>query len=51
MKMYKAMVALRLLYGSKTWVPTQKSVNKIQSAKMNFLRSVKGCSVLDKIKK
>ena len=50
MKMYKVIVAPRLLYGNKTWMGIRKYLNKIQSSEIKFLRSVKGCSILDKIK-
>ena len=40
-----------LLYGCETWAPTKKQINRIQTAEMKFLRQVKGCTILDKIKK
>ena len=42
MKTYKVMAAPIILYGSETWVPKQKEINKIQSAEMKFLGIVKG---------
>ena len=50
MKFYKVMALPTLLYGSETWVPTQKLNSKIQAAEMKFLRSVKGCTRMDKIR-
>ena len=50
MKIYKTMISPILLYGSETWIQTQKYINKIQTAEMKFLRSIKGCSILGKIK-
>lgn len=38
-----------LLYGAETWVLRQ-DLNKIQSAQIKFLRSVKCCTILDKIR-
>ena len=45
------MAAPTLLYGRKTKVPIRKLINKIESAEINFLRCIKGCIVLDRMKK
>ena len=44
------MAILTLLYGCETWSPMKKLVNRIQTAEMRFLRQLKGCTILDKIK-
>jgi hypothetical protein len=44
------MVAPILMYGSETWVHSQKEMNKIQTAEMLFLRKVKLCTRLDRIR-
>lgn len=49
MKFYKAMAIPMLLYGSETWVINKKDVTRIQS-EMKFLRSVKRCTRMDRIK-
>ena len=32
------------------WAPTKNQINRIQTGEMRFLRQVKGCTILDKIK-
>lgn len=48
LKFYKTMAVSTLMYGSETWVEKASYRNKIQSAEMRFLRSVKGYSLKDK---
>jgi hypothetical protein len=38
-----------LLYGSGNWMMTERGIQKLQTAEIQFLRSVKGCTRLDKI--
>ena len=42
MKIYK-MTPLTLLYEREIRVPTQKVINKTQSAQMTFLRNIRDC--------
>ena len=44
------MVVPTLLYGNETWVPTLEDLNKTESTEIKFLRNVKLCSILDKMK-
>jgi hypothetical protein len=44
------MSAQILMYDSETWAHSQKEMNKIQTAEMRFLRKVKGCARLDRIR-
>jgi hypothetical protein len=39
-----------LLCGSECWPKTKRDMQKPQAAEMRFLRSVKGCTRLDKIR-
>lgn len=39
-----------LLYGSEFWTLTKKEEKTIEAAEMRFLRSVAGCTLLDKRK-
>jgi hypothetical protein len=39
-----------LIYGSEAWVLSKREESKIQSSEMLFLRSVKGCSRIYRIK-
>jgi hypothetical protein len=39
-----------LLYGSETWTLRKRDWNRIQAAEMKCLRTVKGCTGLDKIR-
>ena len=47
---YKIMTELLLSYGSKPWIPSRKHLDYFQWAMIKFLRNVKVCSLLDKIK-
>jgi hypothetical protein len=38
-----------LLYGSECWTMIKRNTQKLQAAEMRFLRSVKGCTRLDKL--
>jgi len=40
-----------LLYGSETWVTTKRDMTGLEAAEMRFLRSVKGYTRLDKIRR
>ncbi|KAJ4431066.1 hypothetical protein ANN_19659 [Periplaneta americana] len=42
--------AVRSTYIIETWIPTQRQISTIQSAEMRFLRSIKGCTRLDRIR-
>jgi hypothetical protein len=48
-KLCKTVAAMMLMFGSETWVHSQKEVNNIQTAEMRFLRKVKGCTRSDRI--
>src|SRR5215510_10165094 len=50
MKLYKVVARPTLLYGSETWVTTKRDMTHLEAAEMRFLRSVKGCTRLDKIR-
>ena len=50
MKFYKVVARPTLLYGSETWVTTKRDMTRLEAAEMHFLRSVKGCTRLDKIR-
>jgi len=50
MKFYKVVAGLSLLYGSETWVTTQRDMTRLEAAEMRFLRSVTGYTRLDKIR-
>jgi hypothetical protein len=39
-----------LSYGSESWVISKKDKDKIQAAEMRFLRRVKGCTRVDRIR-
>jgi hypothetical protein len=39
------------LYGSETWTLRKRDWNRIQAAEMKYLRTVKGCTRLDQIRK
>ena len=40
MKFYKVVARPSLLYGSETWVTTQRDMTRLDAAEMRFLRSV-----------
>jgi len=50
MKFYKVIARPSLLYGSETWVTTQRDMTGLEAAEMRFLRSVTVCTRLDKIR-
>ena len=50
MKFYKVVARPSLLYGSETWVTTKRDMTGLEAAEMRFLRSVTGCTRLDKIR-
>ena len=49
-KFFKTMAIQTLLYGRKTWTLKKSDEIAIQFSEMKFLRSVKGCSIMDKIR-
>jgi hypothetical protein len=49
-KFYKTIAVPILIYGSEAWVLSKREESKIQPSEMLFLRSVKGCSRIDRIK-
>lgn len=49
-KFYKVMAVPTVLYGSECWVPKKNELRQIESSEMKFLRSVKGCTRLDKLR-
>ena len=49
MKLYKVVARPSLLYGSETWVTTQRDMTGLEAEEMRFLRSVTGYTRLDKI--
>jgi hypothetical protein len=51
MKFYKVVTRPTLLYGSETWVTTKRDMTGLKAAEMRFLRSVKGYTRLDKIRR
>jgi len=50
MKFYKVVARPSLLYGSETWVTTQRDMTGLEAAEVRFLRSVTGCTRLDEIR-
>jgi len=50
MKFYKVVTKPSLLYGSETWVTTQRDMTGLEAEEMRFLRSVTGYTRLDKIR-
>lgn len=44
LKFYKLMATPTLLYGSETWIPKNQDLNRIQTAKIKFLRAVDSCA-------
>jgi hypothetical protein len=51
MKFYKIVARTTLLYGSETWVTTKRDMTGLEAAEMRLLRSVKGYTRLDKMRK
>jgi len=49
MTFYKAVARPSLLYGSETWVTTERDMTGLEAAEMCFVRSVTGYTRLDKI--
>ena len=49
MKFYRVVARPSLLYDSETWVTTKRDMTRLEAAEMRFLRSVAGCTRLDKI--
>jgi len=50
MKFYKVVARPSLLYGSETWVTTQRDMTRLEAAEMRFLRSATGYTRLGKIR-
>ena len=50
LKFYKTVAVPTLMHGSESWVTNTKHKQIIQTAEMKFLRSVKRCSRLDRIR-
>ena len=50
MKFYKVVTRPILLCGSETWAITKRDVTRLEAAEMHFLKSVKGCTRLDKVR-
>jgi len=50
MKFYKVVARPTLLYGSETWVTTERDMARLEETETRFLRNVKGYTRLDKIK-
>jgi hypothetical protein len=50
MKFYKVVARPTLLYGSETWVTTERDMTSLEAREMRFLRSVKGNTRPDKIR-
>jgi hypothetical protein len=50
LQFYKTIAVPILIYGSETWALSKSEESKIQSWEKLFLRSVKGCSRMDRIK-
>jgi len=50
MKFYKVVARPSLLYGSETWVTTERDMTGLEAAEMRFLRSLTGYTRLDKIR-
>jgi len=50
MEFYKAVARPSLLYGSETWVTTERDMTGLEAAEMRIVRMVKGYTRLDKIR-
>jgi hypothetical protein len=50
-KFYKVLARPSQLYGSETWVTAKRDMTRPEAADMRFLRSVKGYTRLDKIRR
>jgi hypothetical protein len=51
MKFYKVVARPTLLYSSETWVTMKRDMTRLEAAEMRFLRSVKGYTRLDKLRR
>ena len=51
MKFYNVVARPTLLYGSETWITTKRDMTRLEAAEMRFLKSVKGYTRLDKIRR
>jgi hypothetical protein len=51
MKFYEVVAIPTQLYGSETWVTAKRGMTGLEAAEMRFLRSVKGCTRLDKVRR
>ena len=49
-KFYEVVARPSLLYGSETWITTNRDMTGLEAAEMRFLRSVTGYTRLDKIR-
>jgi hypothetical protein len=50
-RVYGPASASALLHGSETWVIKKRDASRLEAAEMRFLRSVKGYTLLDKIRR
>ncbi|PSN58388.1 hypothetical protein C0J52_12974 [Blattella germanica] len=50
LRFYNTITLPQLVYGSETWTHRRKYISKIEASEMRFLRAVKGCTRLDKIR-
>ena len=50
LKFFKVMAVPLLMYGSEAWTIGRREESRLQSAEMWFLRAVKGCTRLDRIR-
>jgi len=50
MDIYKVVARPSLLYGSETWVTTERDMTGLEAAELRFIRSVTGYTRLDKIR-
>lgn len=49
-EVYKIVFRLISTYGCESWTLSTRSINKIQSMEMKFLRKVKGVNLTDRIR-
>jgi hypothetical protein len=50
MKFYKVVARPALLFGSETWLTTERDMTHLEAAEMHFQRSVQGYTRVDKIR-